>query len=236
MRITPFSCKIIVTIIYNSKAKLSSFINSFPEKRHILWRSIIFKKRYLTLDRILNNFLKRRFLIFIFFLVLLLSLKSSVLNLPAYCDETNYLNGVFKIWENNLNPFIEFWSYKPPLFFMLAALTYKLFGYSILITHFIILLLSFLTLCFTFLLAEEIYNRTIALFATLLLFFSPFFFAQSILFYADNLVATLTIITIYFFLKNNKCGYFISATLLVLTKEPAILPIPEPISKILLPR
>jgi hypothetical protein len=82
---------------------------------------------------------------------------------------------------------------------------------------------SLSTLYFTFLLGEKLYNKKTGFFAGLLLFFSPFFFAQCGLLYCDMLVTALSTAAIYYFVSGKRRGYLIAATLLVLTKEPAIL-------------
>ncbi|MCX5706110.1 MAG: glycosyltransferase family 39 protein [Candidatus Omnitrophica bacterium] len=157
------------------------------------------------------------------FLILLFVFKTPYLNLPVFSDEINYLHGVLAVYNNHLNPFVEFWSYKPPLFFVLVALLFKIFGCSLIIARAAVLFFSFLLLYFTLLLGERLYDKETAIFASMLLFFSPFLFAQSGLFYCDILVAALTLATIYFFITDNKIGYFMAGTFLVLTKEPAIL-------------
>jgi len=166
-----------------------------------------------------------RILVAILFFILVLYFKKSCLNVPAFGDEINYLNGTLQVYNNNLNPFTPFWAYKPPLLYLLTALLYKIFGYSLAVSRVVILFFSFLTLYFTYLLAEKIYSKEVGFWAAILLFFSPFFFAQSGMFYSDSLIATFTVSTIYFFLKGDKLKYFISGAFLVMIKEITVLTI-----------
>src|SRR6266478_4521449 len=95
---------------------------------------------------------KEKFYIGILFISLVFILKKSCLGLPAFADEINYIDGVLAVYNNHLNPFVAFWAYKPPLFYVIAATLCKIFGYSLEVLRFPILLYSFLTLYFTFLL------------------------------------------------------------------------------------
>lgn len=122
---------------------------------------------------------RKKILIGVLFVLLVAIFKMPVLNLPAVGDETAYINGALSIYQNKFNPFVEYWSYKPPFLFILAAFAYKLFGFSIVISRMIIVLFSSLAIYFTFLLGTAIYNRIVGIWAALLLFISPLFFTHS---------------------------------------------------------
>jgi 4-amino-4-deoxy-L-arabinose transferase-like glycosyltransferase len=171
----------------------------------------------------MKNISKEKFFILILFFSLVFFFKRSCLGLPAFADEFHYINGALAVYHNNLNPFVSFWAYKPPLLYEITAALYKLFGYSLEITRLPILFYSVVTLYFTFLLGEKIYNKQTGFWAGILLFFSPSFFVQTGLFYSDILVAALTLSTIYFFLTEKRVTYVLSAALLVLTKELGVL-------------
>lgn len=144
------------------------------------------------------------------------------LNLPIHWDEDAYFSGVFEIYENNLNPFVEFWSYKPPFMFEITAVLFKLFGPSRVWGRLVTLIFSCLSLLFTYLLGENLFNKRVGFLSALLLFFFPLFMAQSFLFQAAVPLTALTLIVFYFYFLNKKFLYFIFASCLVLTKEPAI--------------
>ena len=96
------------------------------------------------------------FFLTIFFLVILFILKAPCFNLPFWWDEGGHLDGAVKIIENNFNPFIEWWSYHPPLVYELVAFTYQLIGKWSIAARLIILFFSFLTLVFTYLLGKKL--------------------------------------------------------------------------------
>lgn len=100
---------------------------------------------------------------------------------------------------------------------------YKLFGVSTVVPHAIIAVSAIIALYFTFLLGKKLFDPEVGFFASLLLFFSALFFAQSESFVAAVPLTALALSTIYFFLDSNVLGYYTSASLLVLTKEPGIL-------------
>ena len=162
-------------------------------------------------------------LIFFLFSGLVFFFKKQCLGLPAFNDEWNYIHSILAVYDNHLNPFVSYWAYHPPVFFIFTGLLFKFFGCSLTVGRAAIMLFSALALYFTFLLGEILYDKKTGFFAGLLLFFSPFFFAQCGLLYCDMLVTALSTATIYYFISGKKIGYLTAATLLVLTKEPAIL-------------
>lgn len=163
------------------------------------------------------------FIILLIFITIMLVIKSSCFNLPTHWDEGSYIEGAIAIQENNLNPFVEFWSYKPPLIFELTAIVYTLFGYSLAIPRIIIALFAAFALFYTYLVGKHIANSKVGLASAVTLFFSPLFFTQSGLFHAAIPLTCLTLSTVYYFLKNKKWKYVLSGSLLVLVKETALL-------------
>ena len=119
--------------------------------------------------------------LFLFLLVLLF--KIPVLNLPLFGDEMHFVSGSLGILKNHLNPFVEFWGYKPPFLFFTTAIVYQLFGFSIIATRLVIVFFAALALFFTYLLGKELFDRKTGILASLLLFISPLFFMQSGLFH-----------------------------------------------------
>lgn len=182
-----------------------------------------FRKFNKNLAKLLDNFLENNFLVGIFFGALVLISKLPFVNLPFWWDETNHLEGALKIYQNNFNPFIEWWSYKPPLIFELVALGYNFFGFDKAIPRLIIIFFAFLALYFTFLIGKKLYGKKVGFLASFLLFLSPLFFAQSGLFHTDLPLTALTLVVFYCFLSEKRIGYFVAASLMVLTKETSIL-------------
>jgi len=145
------------------------------------------------------------------------------LNFPVHWDESVYFSGSLATLDNKLNPFIEFWSYKPPFIFELTALFYKFFGISRWMPRLIIALLSSLSVFLTYQLGKKIFNYKVGFWASILLFLNPLFFTQSNFFHAAIPLTALFLVTIYFYFHKKLGLYLLFASLLVLTKEPAIL-------------
>jgi len=195
-------------------------------------------------------FLKNKYYVGIFFFILLLVLKFPILNTPYVDDEKfwyiprsllisqNNLNPIFRgigipeelkipeerkhPWFNNSRNYITD-STHPPLFYEILAFFYFLFGYSIVLTHLIVIVISFFTLYFTYLLGRYLYNEETGFFSSFLLLFSPVFFSQAGRAYPDMLTACFGIAAIYFSLKEKTTLYLVFGSLLVLSREQGVL-------------
>jgi len=69
------------------------------------------------------------------------------------------------------------------------------------------------------------FSEKVAIIASAILLVQPVFLAQSALLLPEMLVALLSLLTIYSFLKNNTWAYLLFGTLLLLTKESGIVAI-----------
>jgi 4-amino-4-deoxy-L-arabinose transferase-like glycosyltransferase len=170
--------------------------------------------------------IKRDKLVFFLLLaVVYFSVKSQFLTLPLHNDEFNHMEGVINIIENNFSPFVEWWSYHPPLVYELVAYFVSFFAQkkSILITRLIIAVFGFLSLIFTYLLGREVFNERTGKFAAIFLFFLPIFQGQSSLFHLAVPLTFFSLATFYYYLKKKWLLYFTFASLLVLTKEIGVL-------------
>lgn len=174
----------------------------------------------------LIEFISNRKMVFILLFILAISLKIPSLNTPYIRDELgNYYIPTNMVLTRGFNPFfgnIDLISH-PPLFFEIFALVFYIFGSKVWIAHLFIAIFSFLAVYFTYLLGKKVYNPIIGLLAALFLFFSPLFFAQSAIMQPENFLAFLSVITVYFYLKNKTWLYIFFGSLLVLSKEPGIL-------------
>jgi len=137
-------------------------------------------------------------------------------------DEGNYLEAVRAVYTNHLNPFIEVHSYKPPALFFSLAVLFKIFTPSRELAHLFTYLFSSLTLFFTYVIGATTIGKKASFSAVLLLYVTPVCFMQSFLFQDAHFLSAMMLMTCYFYLKKNITAYLISATILVLTKEPAI--------------
>ncbi len=167
--------------------------------------------------------MKKYSLAILVIVVLNFLIRIPFLNFPVHWDESVYFGGSLAILDNKLNPFIEFWSYKPPFVFELTALFYKLFGISRWMIRLIVALVSSLSIFLTYQLGRKIFNYKVGFWASVLLFLNPLFFTQSNFFHAAIFLTALFLLTIYFYFHKNLKLYLLFASLLVLTKEPAVL-------------
>jgi len=111
-----------------------------------------------------------------------------------------------------------------PMHFWILALFYRLFGESPFTSHIVSYIFSSISAFFTYLIGKEIYNKKVGIFASLLLFFSPVFFSITSQALIESTFLAFVLMTIYFSeVKKNKIAYLLSATLMVLTKEPGII-------------
>ncbi|MFZ5845266.1 MAG: ArnT family glycosyltransferase [Patescibacteria group bacterium] len=160
-------------------------------------------------------------------IVISLAILSFLVRLPflssvVVFDELGYLGGVVAVFQNNLNPFIEYFGYKPPITVIVPAILFRLFSPSRVWARLYIAVFSLLAIGYAYLLGKRLYGDKVGLWSAVLLFFFPIFFFQSFLFTDAVLLTAFTLATLYYYFTRNKVGYVIAAGLMVLTKEPAI--------------
>lgn len=139
--------------------------------------------------------------------------------LPAYEDEINYFRGVAAIAQNHLNPFVEYWGYKPPGMMELPSALINIFGPSLVWGRIEMFFFSSLALYFLYKLGKKVFPSRLTVFLPFLLFFYPLFTAQSNYFSDAMPFTALVLMTLYFYASENLRWYVLSASLLVLTKE-----------------
>ena len=118
--------------------------------------------------------------------LILLIYKLPILNAPYFWDGMLWIKSAEWISNNGFNPILPLpLSFggidtgHPPLVLLSLALAFFTFGNSLIVAHLVILFFASLTLYFTYLLASHIYNEQVGVIASILLLFSPLFFAQS---------------------------------------------------------
>lgn len=148
-------------------------------------------------------------------------IKNKFLSLPLHNDELNHLQGVRMIIKNNFNPFIEWWSYHPPLIYTSVALINNLtqLNNQIIVPRMIVGAFGFAALVATYFLGKELYNNKVGLLASFLLFFLPIFQSQTSLFYLAIPLTFFFTISFYYYFKKKWWHYLFFASCLVLTKE-----------------
>jgi len=155
--------------------------------------------------------------------VLVLATKVDLLDKPRWFAEVGYMDGATQVFMAGFNPFVEYWSYKPPLLFLLTALGFELFGLNMTVAHGVIALFSVAALFYTFLLGRALYGDLVGVVASLLLYASASFFAGSELFVAGVPMVALVLATVYHYQRGHLVGYLVAASLMVLLKEPALI-------------
>jgi len=108
----------------------------------------------------------------------------------------------------------------PTLIFNLLAFLYHIFGYSIEITHIVMLVFGCITLIYTYLFALYAYNRYVGMVASCLLLFTPLFFSLIGQLRLDVPLMAFSVMTAYYVLKEREWCFALVGSLLVLTKEP----------------
>jgi|GEM_PF-5097364 len=133
-----------------------------------------------------------------------------------------YYDAVHAVLHNNVNPFILFEGYKPPLLFLLTASLFRLFQPSIIIGGVIIALSASLALWFTYKLGTVLFHKKAGIMAAFTLCVFPLFLSHSFQFTDAMFVTPMLLAAMYYFYKHNKIGYLISMTLAVLTRETSV--------------
>ena len=154
--------------------------------------------------------------------------KVTILNLPYHWDEMGaYIRPSHFLVHNGLWQAIPGFHYPyaffghPPGLYLTLAFLHKFVGEKIWISHLLAIVCSFGGVYFTYLLASHVCNRMTGLLASVLLFFTPIYFAQSGLVHGDLFVTTIGIMCVYYALKNQYAAYLICGIYLVMLKESA---------------
>jgi len=170
-------------------------------------------------------FQKEDFLSIVLLTGLVLIGKLPVLSppLPAVWDEINYLDGIVKIIQEGLNPFAVYWSYHPPFVMWPTAVLVQALGNILLTTKLVTIFFAIISVSFSYLLVKEITKKRFEAFLSgVLLFISPLFFAQAGMFQAEVPLAALTIVVVYWYIKQNWLLFGLFGGALVLSKEPGV--------------
>lgn len=173
-----------------------------------------------------NKLIESKLFVFILFLVLVLSLKSPIINMPYVRDPFGvYVAPSIWVKDHHFNPFYgnDKSTSHPPLFFELLALAFSIFGVHLWVGHITILVSAVFILYYTYLIGSHLYRPKVGLIAALLLLFSPLFFAQIGMVMLDVFLAMIAVITIYYALQKRLFPYLLAGNLLVLTKVPGII-------------
>ncbi len=155
----------------------------------------------------------------------------------AWVSQSKYLleNGLFSIPPQDFgHPYFLFW---------VLALSYKIFGESVIVSHSVILIFSVIALLMTFFIGKELFGEKIGLLATIFLSVQPWFFVVSNWVYFDIPLTALFTTTMYFLIRalktEDKKYYFLFVlfgSMTALTKAPGILVSVIPLVYVILKR
>ncbi len=154
--------------------------------------------------------------------VLVLAYTLFYINLPPWWDGATTAITAMDTAKAGMDPYQDFFG-KPPLIFLLLGILFKIFGYSTILIHIVMLAFSLAAIIFTYKVGETLSGKQVALAASSLLAISPLFIAQSINLNFDMSAMAFIMASFYFFLKKNHVNYAISASMLLMTKEVGIL-------------
>ncbi len=159
---------------------------------------------------------------------ILLLVQVPNLSLPYFWDEAwSYMTGINKMAEvgPSLLPGalpIDYCKGHPQFFFFLASIWMKLSGGSIVAMRLLPLLLSIGLLITVYVGLCKIANWQSALFASALISAESMFLAQSIFLLPEMLLSLMLVLSFFFFIQKKYMLYALSASIMILSKETAI--------------
>jgi 4-amino-4-deoxy-L-arabinose transferase-like glycosyltransferase len=168
-----------------------------------------------------RNIIKHGLLIIIFVL-LVFAFKYDVLDDPYHWDALGgFVYISLDMYDHNfrLLPDVSRQFGHPPLFYLSLALAWKIFGYSISLSHVYVLILGALGLFFTYKIGEKLFDPTVGIAAATLLFFNQLFFAQIGTLNDTMPVLTVSVMAVYFYLQKKRLWFILSGALAVAIKE-----------------
>lgn len=163
-------------------------------------------------------------LIFIAISLVLIFLKWNTLNAPFHWDvmsfavptaENIYNHGVFIAKTGSTG--------HPPLFLVILALTWKIFGKSLFVSHFLNIILGALGLTCLFFLANKLYGIKVAITSFIFLLFNQTFFTQVGIVYLSIPLMSSAILTVFAYIQRKYWLYFVSAISMLLVKETSLI-------------
>ncbi len=150
------------------------------------------------------------------FFGLLVILKFNTLTAPFHWDAMKYVvpsaEEIYLRWANISKTAS---TGHPPLYYVLLAGAWKIFGKTLLVSHLLDLFWGAVGLTSFCLLALRLYGRRVAVCATLLLVSNQIFFSQAGMVHLELALMSAEILTVYFYIRR-KIGFYILATMIML--------------------
>lgn len=169
--------------------------------------------------------LARRAGLFAVFAAALIILHLPLLRLPYFWDEAGYYIPAARdlLLTGSLIPHSTISNAHPPLVMAYLALSWKIFGYSPLVTRVAMLLIAAFALLGVFELAQQVASRGVAIASTICVSVYPVFFAQSSLAMVDLAAAGFTFWGLRSYMRREFGWAAFWFTLAALAKETAII-------------
>jgi 4-amino-4-deoxy-L-arabinose transferase-like glycosyltransferase len=164
-------------------------------------------------------------LIFALFFAVLLALHTPLLRLPYFWDEAGYYVPAARdlLLTGALIPFSTPSNAHPPEVMAFLALTWKLVGYTPVVTRTAMLAIAAFSLLGVFRLAQRVANTEVAVASTICTGLYPVFFAQSSMAHLDLAAAGLSFWALLAYVERRRWDTAIWFSVAVLAKETAIL-------------
>lgn len=166
---------------------------------------------------------------FIIPVIILIIIQLPNLGLPYFWDEAwSYFPAIKKMAEigPSLLPGVlplDYCKGHPQFFFFITSLWMKVFPDSILLMRILPFMISMALLAVIYFGLIKLANQQTAFIATLLVSVQSLFLAQAIFLLPEMLMTLLFILSFFFFLQKRFFAYAITSSLMVLTKETAII-------------
>jgi len=145
------------------------------------------------------------------------------IQVPSFADETNYNYSALAIAKNNLNPFTNYYSYKPPLLYEPVAVLFKVITPSRIWGRLLTYIYSSLSLYLIYQIGKKLFNELAGFYSSILLFSYPLFSAQSFLYTGEVAITAYFLLSIYFYISKKYFLYAVATAFMVMTKESMIL-------------
>lgn len=166
--------------------------------------------------------------VLLFGILMLWIYKFPFLHLPFFWDEGwSYAQAIWTMYKNHpcLVPGClpaDLYRGHPLWFYFMNAVVAQIFGFTPLVMHIFALVVSSIFLVVFFYILKRFTNPVFALLGTLLLLSQEIFIVQSSFMFPEILIAMMTIIAVFSLFTGKNFLYFLSASILALTKETGI--------------
>ena len=168
------------------------------------------------------------FLLFLLIIVFVI-IEIPYINRPLYWDEAwSYgpaVDAMYRHGPSLMPTSISAWLSRghPLFFYFISSLWMTIFGNNMIAIHLFFILISILLIVFVFKTTTFVNNKKAGIFASIIIVSIPLFLSQATFLLPEMLIALLSTMYVYYYLKQKLVFELITASLLVLTKETGII-------------